>query len=1150
MTTDKQRSGLIILGMHRSGTSALTRVLSLLGYRLPKNVTGKSAGNSTGHWESKLFMQANDDVLEEMGLNWSSWTPLELETLRAKKKLNIIEDFEDKISAEFPGDDDFVLKDPRICRTAPFVFKAFDNKNITPKIIIPIRNPLEVAESLHKRDNMSKEKAAMIWLRYTLDAEFASRGHDRVFTYFEDLLKAPIKTLEHIISALNVTPSKSLKEAKTEIDRFLNGKLKHHSHFKDDVVLDSAMRGWVSRLFFALSEFHNDPSDSNAMAEFDRVKAELDNATPLFEALLDQTFDTQQEKIDKKTEDLSNAEALLEQRDGELSQLTGTLAQRSQDISFLEQEKALLDTEIEDLISKISHRDKTLNTLSQSLFETEQALNKSQASLDASLNEKNKQAEVYEARIEEQIRVYEAQIQEKNAFNEQALRDYQARDTEVKHLRALLAQEQRTVLKPALRRLRSLGGTALRTVLPNNIVDRLAFTVPTSEQKLILETKKREQSTRQASTEHAEVFDTNNKPSKPDIFVFAIIGWHFRTQRPQHIARELSERGHRVFYFEMDPPGAQTEIETINENLLRIKLKLNGVEQIPAYNGVPTADQQKAWLKAFYEFCDTHNATPHKNLIIQHPFWWQLAKLLPPEFYTLYDCMDDIEGFSNSDEALIKLEHELLDECDDMVVSATTLMNKYKRYEPLDLIRNATELEPFLSPNHSLLESKFTIKSKSSSTIKVGYVGAIADWFDTELLRAVARARPDIEFHFCGNISADHPHSLKKEPNIHMYGEIPYIQVPAFLSQMDVVTIPFKIIPIIQACDPVKFYEYSALGKPTVTTPLPELDRAKHLAFFADTPESFIEQIEEAHAKGKDPKFVKELQSFARENTWSDRANQFYNLLNTRPKVSVIILAYGDPSLTNATLKSLKGAGDIYPNMEILIVDNGSSKDNIENMKHYASQFEGVTIIENGENLGFAAGNNVGMEAATGDYVLLLNNDTYVSPGSIEAMLQHLKSTPSIGAVGPLTNNIGNEAKLAIDYSNMAEMIERSRAYKTGYRGKSFETRVVAYFAVMFRRADLETFGLLSPDYGRGMFEDDDHCHLIRSKGFECVVAEDAFIHHHLSATFSQIKEEERKALFEANKAIFEAKWGTWQPHQYREERLTSDLKFDNEDLL
>ncbi|HFB55204.1 MAG TPA: glycosyltransferase, partial [Hellea balneolensis] len=433
--------------------------------------------------------------------------------------------------------------------------------------------------------------------------------------------------------------------------------------------------------------------------------------------------------------------------------------------------------------------------------------------------------------------------------------------------------------------------------------------------------------------------------------------------------------------------------------------------------------------------------------------------------------------------------------------------------------------------------------------IRIGYVGAIADWYDAKMITEAARARPDFEFHLCGNITAKAPQKLQDEPNIHMYGEIPYEQVPAFLTQMDVLIIPFRIIPLIRACDPVKFYEYCALGKPTVSTPLPELDRAKHLAFIANSADEFCAQVDQAYAQKDNKKFIARLKKFAAQNTWAHRAEQFDAVLSAYPKISVVVLSYGDPELTKQTLHSLKGQGDVYPNMEILVVDNGSPSEALAEIHSYADQFDDIEIIENGENLGFARGNNVGLDRASGEYVLLLNNDTYVSPGSLYAMIRHLQRDEKIGAVGPLTNNIGNEAKLDIVYDNMDEMITRSRALKTGYRGVHFPVRVVAYFAVMFRASDLAAYGHLSQDYGRGMFEDDDHCNVLKQNGLSCVVAEDAFVHHELSATFSKIKDAERQALFDKNKKTYEKKWGKWQAHTYREGREKSALLCDPQDL-
>lgn len=1182
-----EKTGLLILGMHRSGTSALTRILSLMGYELPQYVTGGSEGNKTGHWESALISEINDRLFQDLGLVWYSWSAIKLELLDAKSKLQYIDDYADKIQAEFPKATDFVLKDPRLCRTAPIFLKAVQNLGIKPKIIIPVRNPLEVADSLAARDNINKEQASLIWLRYVLDAELASRSLPRVFTFFDELLESSEKTVKHIVQNLNLKPSTKFKEVQKDIDRFINRKLQHHSYYRDDLVLDSAMRGWVRRSFSALVKLRDDPNDKLAMDQLDEIRHEFNETGPLFETILNKSFGEQQQKIDQKTREAQEAKLtvseLITVLETEKKQAQLTINELN---TSLEMEKAQAKTSINDLnkfleIEKskaeqlegeISQFSNTLIQRNQEIIEIKQVVKDKEKIIRSTKNKiknlSNKKdhllAELYDQKVqtsnlindlgENQKSLDDAYIAHKQQVEhtEQAIADYKARDIEVRHLREVLAKEQRTVIKPALRNIRRAGGSILRSFLPDTFVKRLAFTIPTAEQKAILDMQARENNMANIQPNIEPRTQQDIKNNKSDIFIFAIIGWHFRTQRPQHIARELANRGHRVFYFEMDPPGANTEIEKLGDRLYRIKLKLEGAPQIQAYSGAPTPEQEKAWLKGFYAFCDEYKATPHKHLIIQHPFWWQLARLLTPEFHTLYDCMDDIAGFANSDQKLIDLEHDLLQGCDEMVVSGATLMHKYKHYNPLQIIRNAAQLDHFLTPDLTKLRSEFEAKTLVENTkkIKVGYVGAIADWFDTELLKQVARARRDVEFHFCGNISADHPHELKKESNVHFYGEIPYEQVPAFLDQMDILTIPFKIIPIIQACDPVKFYEYSALGKPTISTPLPELSRADHLVFFAEDAESFMTQVDAAFEAKNDNDFIEDLQNFAKNNTWSQRADKFHEILNTCPKISIVILAYGDPNLTNAAISSLKNNGDVYPNMEIIIVDNGSSAENIENMRGYASNFDGIKIIENGENLGFAAGNNVGIEAATGEYILLLNNDTFVSPGSIQAMMLHLKNNPSIGAIGPLTNNIGNEAKLSINYASMDEMVISSRALKTGYRGQYFETNVVAYFAVMFRQRDIDSFGLLSLDYGRGMFEDDDHCHIIKSKGFICAVAEDAFIHHHLSATFSKINDAERQKLFANNKATFEKKWGPWQAHKYREKRPTSDLQFPNENLI
>jgi len=122
-------------------------------------------------------------------------------------------------------------------------------------------------------------------------------------------------------------------------------------------------------------------------------------------------------------------------------------------------------------------------------------------------------------------------------------------------------------------------------------------------------------------------------------------------------------------------------------------------------------------------------------------------------------------------------------------------------------------------------------------------------------------------------------------------------------------------------------------------------------------------------------------------------------------------------------------------------------------------------------------------------------------------------------------------------------MMRSARALTAGYRGRWTPIPVCAYFCAMFRKKDLLRFGKLNEVYGRGMFEDDDHCATIRAAGYECALAEDAFVHHHLSATFDTIGAEAKRALFEANKSVYEERWGAWVPHRYRNARPAATLR-------
>ena len=868
---------------------------------------------------------------------------------------------------------------------------------------------------------------------------------------------------------------------------------------------------------------------------------------------LDSELTERDERIATLTSELDTSRQTLLQRDARIDTLDSELTERNARIDTLDSELTERNARIESLTAE-------LHTSRETLAERDERI----ATLTSDLDTSRETLAERDARIEMVAAELGATREQLSARDERIIQI----DTELRQTRAStswrLTRPVRYLGHHARRAVRLLKLTALVLRSPGSIreVMRRVHAVRRQEGATGVTDRVRRVLSHDDRPAHAVLsledrsaeFASPGFDSKPDVFVFSIIDWDFRIQRSQHLARELAESGRRVFYVEMllEPDGLR--ITRIGRNIYRVRFPSTNIGHLQPYAGSATEEQRLAWNEAFNTFCDIVKATSFKQAIIQHPFWWQMLRSISPEFQLIHDCMDDVSGFSNTDRFVLDLEEDMVANCDKLIVSSQTLFDKFKASNPSGIIRNAVDADHFSSEGkrhsdlfrqkHPSLQMQSSNSGDSTSeVVNVGYVGAIAEWFDAALVRDTALNEPNFHFHLCGAVSDRNVTDLLKDmENVFLYGEIGYVDVPSFLGKMDVLVIPFRILPIIEACDPVKFYEYSIMGKPTVATRLPELSGASELVFFASTPEEFATQIRRAHERIRDPEFCGALKDYALRNTWRHRGDDLVRVLEDLPLVSIVILSYGDPALSKASIHSLFEHGPTWPNMEVLVVDNGSPSASLDDIRSFASGYPNVHVVENGENLGFARGNNVGLDRATGEYVVLLNNDTYVAPGAIHAMTRHLSANPELGAVGPLTNNIGNEARIAVEYHDMEQMKKIARRITLGFRGRSFAVDVLGYFAVMFRRADLEHFGHLPEDYGLGMFEDDDHCRTIRSKGYVTAVAEDAFVHHHLSASFDTIEGSRRKALFEKNRATFERKWGPWRPHRYRKSRPARNL--------
>lgn len=625
---------------------------------------------------------------------------------------------------------------------------------------------------------------------------------------------------------------------------------------------------------------------------------------------------------------------------------------------------------------------------------------------------------------------------------------------------------------------------------------------------------------------------TNIRGVGRDIFVFAIIDWHFRIQRPQHIAHGLAERGHRVFYFSnhfinSNEPGYELEKLPGADALFQVKLHVKDAPAI--YFDAPTDQVCERLSRSIAKLIHDLKATSSISLI-QHPYWYPLVKRLP-NTYRVYDCMDYHEGFGNVPAKLVEIEKELLGSADLITVSSSWLADfAHKHSTNVVLIRNAVEYDHFSTPPRQVFKD-----SKGRKVI--GYYGAIAEWFDIELVRCVAQEYQDCLLLLVGNDTAKACKKLCDLPNIELTGEVPYSQLPFYLYAFDVCILPFKQTTLTLATNPVKVYEYLAAGKPVISVDLPEVAQFNGLVFRAHSKNDFIKLVGfglQESAATKESNSIKRRR-FASEQTWNHRATQLSEAISTirMPKVSVIILTYNNLELTRACINSVLSRSD-YPNLEIIVVDNASSDDTPAYLEDLAHRHSNVRPVLNRENLGFAAGNNIGLSIATGDYLILLNNDTVVTQGWILTLLRHFQNNPKLGLLGPVTNNIGNEARIETSYRDIADMPAEALRYTLAHMGECFPIKNTAFFCVMLSRSTYELCGPISEDYGLGFFEDDDYCRKVELLGLTIACAEDVFVHHHLSASFNKLSDSNRQALFEQNKLIYEKKWGPWEPHVYR----------------
>jgi hypothetical protein len=281
-----KRTCVIVAGMHRSGTSALTRVLNLLGCELPKELIEPDANNETGYWEPLSINTLNDKLLESAGSSWDDCTPCTPGWFSSPRA----DEFREMCGKLY--DDEYgeakltILKEPRICRLLPFWLDIIERKDIEPLVVLPIRNPLAVAESLAKRDSSDPFYNQQLWLRHVLDAERGSRGKRRYFCGYDDLIESWSSVISKSEKALSFKWPRFSPKASEEIDRYITSQHRHYVYASANVLDDTSISVWVRATYQIMLNWVAKGENAGDYAKLDEIASVFDQSCNAFARIL------------------------------------------------------------------------------------------------------------------------------------------------------------------------------------------------------------------------------------------------------------------------------------------------------------------------------------------------------------------------------------------------------------------------------------------------------------------------------------------------------------------------------------------------------------------------------------------------------------------------------------------------------------------------------------------------------------------------------------------------------------------------------------------------------------------------------------------------------------------------------------------------
>lgn len=229
-----------VLGMHRSGTSLTTGLLSALGVSLSEDLMPPTGANAIGYFESLTITKIHDDLLAALGSSWHGsttirpfpkdwWLLAQVQPFKQRLKSLVASELE-----RVPGPWGF--KDPRTCRLLPMWNEIFAELALEPRFVLVGRNPIEVVKSLEARDGLMPLYSELLWLEHTAEAILHSKEHLRAIVEYNRWFQDPLAETKYLAASLGLAVPKD--DALQDIVRtYVSAELRHHDTAADNHAL-------------------------------------------------------------------------------------------------------------------------------------------------------------------------------------------------------------------------------------------------------------------------------------------------------------------------------------------------------------------------------------------------------------------------------------------------------------------------------------------------------------------------------------------------------------------------------------------------------------------------------------------------------------------------------------------------------------------------------------------------------------------------------------------------------------------------------------------------------------------------------------------------------------------------------------------------